>query len=77
MGRDMRTMSEAELRHLRGSRIAMVYQEPMASLNPSMLIGEQLNEVPIFHEGVSQEEAMARALHRDARCGAPARPGSG
>ena len=35
-GRDMRTMSEEELRQIRGSQIAMVYQEPMASLNPSM-----------------------------------------
>ena len=60
-GRDMRTMSEEELRELRGSQIAMVYQEPMASLNPAMRIGDQLAEVPIFHEGVSREEAMERA----------------
>ena len=38
LGRDMRTMSEEELRQIRGSQIAMVYQEPMASLNPSMLV---------------------------------------
>ena len=37
LGRDMRTMNEEELRQIRGSQIAMVYQEPMASLNPSML----------------------------------------
>ncbi|HSM42619.1 MAG TPA: ATP-binding cassette domain-containing protein, partial [Afifellaceae bacterium] len=60
-GRDMTTMSEEELRQLRGSKIAMVYQEPMASLNPSMKIGEQLAEVPIFHEGASEEEARERA----------------
>ena len=46
-GRDMRTMSEEELRQIRGSKIAMVYQEPMASLNPSMKIGQQLTEVPL------------------------------
>ena len=51
-GRDMTTMSEEELRQLRGSEIAMVYQEPMASLNPSLLIGRQLMEVPLFHEKV-------------------------
>ncbi len=62
MGRDMRTMSEEELRDIRGSRISMVYQEPMASLNPSMLIKEQLNEVLIYHEGVSDEEATKRSL---------------
>ncbi|MCT8971152.1 ABC transporter ATP-binding protein [Microbaculum marinisediminis] len=60
-GRDMRAMSEEELRNLRGSRIAMVYQEPMASLNPAMKIGAQLAEVPIYHDGVSSQEALARA----------------
>lgn len=59
--RDMRTMSEEELRQIRGSKIAMVYQEPMASLNPSMKIGEQLSEVPLYHESVTQEEANDRA----------------
>ena len=60
-GRDMRRMSAEELRDIRGSQIAMVYQEPMASLNPSMRIGSQLAEVPVYHEGVSKEEAMERA----------------
>jgi peptide/nickel transport system ATP-binding protein len=60
-GRDMRTMSPEELRRIRGSKIAMVYQEPMASLNPSMRLGEQLAEVPIYHEGVSREEALERS----------------
>ncbi len=60
-GRDMRTMSEAELQALRGSEIAMVYQEPMASLNPAMRIGDQLAEVPIYHEGASEKEALKRA----------------
>ena len=61
-GRDMATLSGAELRAIRGSTIAMVYQEPMASLNPTMLIGRQLMEVPLIHERVSKEEARARAL---------------
>src|SRR6516162_6956225 len=60
-GRDMRTMAQEELRQIRGSKIAMVYQEPMASLNPSMKIGEQLAEVPIYHERASNEEALKRA----------------
>ncbi len=60
-GRDMRSMSEEELRQIRGSKIAMVYQEPMASLNPSMKCGEQLAEVPIYHDGVGKAEAMERA----------------
>jgi peptide/nickel transport system ATP-binding protein len=61
-GRDMNTMSEQELRQLRGSQISMVYQEPMASLNPSMKIAQQLAEVPLYHEGCSEREAYARAL---------------
>ncbi len=49
-GRDLRDLNDEELRQLRGSDIAMVYQEPMAALNPSLTIGEQLMEVPLFHE---------------------------
>ncbi|HVP99201.1 MAG TPA: ABC transporter ATP-binding protein [Roseiarcus sp.] len=62
-GRDMATLSGPELRAIRGSKIAMVYQEPMASLNPTMLIGRQLMEVPLIHDKVSKEEARARALY--------------
>ncbi len=62
-GRDMTAMSEEELRKLRGSEIAMVYQEPMASLNPSMKIGRQLMEVPLCHEdGCTERQAHDRAL---------------
>lgn len=61
-GRDMADFSEEELRQLRGSRIAMVYQEPMSALNPSLTIGRQLMEVPIYHENVTEEEARARAI---------------
>jgi peptide/nickel transport system ATP-binding protein len=61
-GRDMAEMSEEELRDLRGSQIAMIYQEPMAALNPSMTIGRQLMEVPQVHEGASDKEAYDLAL---------------
>ncbi|WP_223385514.1 ABC transporter ATP-binding protein [Oricola cellulosilytica] len=61
-GRDMGEMSRAELRDLRGSKIAMIYQEPMASLNPAMKVGKQLMEVPIIHENVSKEEAYRRSV---------------
>ncbi len=61
-GRDMGDMSEAELRDIRGSRIAMIYQEPMASLNPAMRVGRQLMEVPLIHEKVSKKEAYDRSL---------------
>ena len=61
-GRDLGTMSDAELRRIRGNEVAMIYQEPMASLNPAMRVGRQLMEVPMIHEGVSATEARARAL---------------
>ncbi|WP_163849719.1 ABC transporter ATP-binding protein [Pseudooceanicola aestuarii] len=61
-GRDLNEMSAEELRDIRGNEIAMIYQEPMASLNPAMRIGKQLMEVPMIHEGVSEKEAYARAL---------------
>ncbi len=60
-GRDMVTMDEAELRRLRGSEIAMIYQEPMASLNPTMRVGDQLTEVPIQHERATRAAALDRA----------------
>jgi peptide/nickel transport system ATP-binding protein len=61
-GKDMAELSEAELSQIRGSRISMIYQEPMASLNPAMRIGKQLMEVPILHDGVSNAEAEKRAI---------------
>ncbi len=61
-GVDLATLSEEELRQLRGNEIAMVYQEPMASLNPAMKLDRQLMEVPLFHEQVSEQEAFDRAV---------------
>ncbi len=61
-GRDLNAMTQEELRDIRGSEIAMIYQEPMASLNPAMKIGKQLMEVPMIHENVDEKEARARAL---------------
>ncbi len=61
-GRDLAELSADELRDIRGNEIAMIYQEPMASLNPAMKIGKQLMEVPIIHEGISEQEAYQRAL---------------
>jgi peptide/nickel transport system ATP-binding protein len=61
-GQDLAVMSEADLRGIRGRRIAMVYQDPMSSLNPVMTIGRQLMEVPLIHLGVGAAEARRRAL---------------
>ncbi len=61
-GVDLASLSEEELRQLRGSEISMVYQEPMASLNPAMKLDRQLMEVPLYHEQVSEQEAYDRAV---------------
>ncbi|ESY43686.1 ABC transporter ATP-binding protein [Mesorhizobium sp. LNJC384A00] len=61
-GKDMGELSDEELRSIRGNKIAMIYQEPMASLNPAMKVGQQLMEVPLIHDKVSKEEAYKRAL---------------
>ena len=60
-GRDLSAVSAEELRRIRGARIAMIYQEPMASLNPSMTVGAQLMEVPMYHEGAGRRDATMRA----------------
>ncbi|GIK99003.1 MAG: ABC transporter ATP-binding protein [Alphaproteobacteria bacterium] len=62
-GKDMGSMSDAELRRIRGGRMAMVYQDPMSSLNPVIPVGRQLMEVPIIHQGADEAEARQRALH--------------
>src|SRR5690606_19215544 len=74
-GRDLTTMTEAELQKIRGSEMAMIYQEPMASLNPAMKIGAQLAEVPVIHEGMSKSDAwaLARQIVADVRLPDPDR----
>lgn len=61
-GQNLNDMSQVKLQSIRGSEIAMIYQEPMASLNPSMKIAQQLMEVPLKHENISKLEAYDRAL---------------
>ena len=61
-GHDMSNMSEEEIRQIRGKEIAMVYQEPMAALNPSLSISTQMTEVLVYHEGTTIEDAYTRSL---------------
>jgi len=61
-GEDLLRKSEEQMRGLRGSRIAMVYQQPQASLNPSIPLGQQIEEVFITHNRVTRQEARRRAL---------------
>ncbi len=62
MGADLLKLSDAEIRTVRGRQIAMVFQEPMTSLNPVLTIGLQLTETLTHHLGMEDGEARARAL---------------
>ena len=61
-GQELLGKTGEELRQLRGDQIAMVYQDPMQSLNPSMRLGDQMREVLTVHRGVSEEEATRRCI---------------
>jgi peptide/nickel transport system ATP-binding protein len=61
-GRDLLTLSETEMRAIRGNEISMIFQEPMTSLNPVLSIGVQLTETIRQHRDVSRKEAWNRAV---------------
>ena len=60
-GEDLLHMDDAEMRNIRGNRIAMVFQEPMTSLNPVLTIGRQLTETLELHQNMSGQQARSRA----------------
>lgn len=62
MGQDLVGKKGEELRRLRGDQIAMVYQDPMQALNPSMQLGEQLKEVLTVHRGMDEKKARKRCI---------------
>ena len=61
-GEDLLKMTEAQMRDIRGKKIAMIFQEPMTSLNPVYTIGQQLIEALLLHEKMTKQEAKARAI---------------
>ncbi len=60
-GENLLQMDDAEMRNIRGNRIAMVFQEPMTSLNPVLTIGRQLTETLELHQGMNRQQARDRA----------------
>lgn len=59
---DLVAMSEQQMRHVRGNRVAMIFQEPLTSLNPVHRVGDQIAEAIRFHDHLSKAQARARAL---------------
>ncbi len=60
-GQDLLKLSENDMRHIRGAQIAMVFQDPMTSLNPVYTVGNQIMEALTLHQGMSQAQARERA----------------
>src|SRR5687767_325624 len=71
-GRDLMGLSDADMRKVRGNRIAMVFQEPMTALNPVFTVGDQIAEVARIHERASKKAAWKRAVEMLELVGIPA-----
>jgi oligopeptide/dipeptide ABC transporter ATP-binding protein len=70
-GRDLLALSEREMREVRGARIAMIFQEPMTSLNPVYTVGAQVMEAVRLHRSVSRGDARTQAIAAMRRVGLP------
>jgi len=70
-GRDLLSLSEREMQRLRGNELAMVFQEPMTSLNPVLTVGYQITETLRAHQSISRKQARARAVELLDRVGIP------
>jgi peptide/nickel transport system ATP-binding protein len=71
-GKDLMALDEQEMQHVRGNRIAMVFQEPMTALNPVFTIGDQIGEVARVHAGMNKRDALAKAIEMLKLVGIPA-----
>ncbi len=71
-GRDLLRLGPEEIRQVRGAAIAMIFQEPMTSLNPVFTVGDQISEAIVLHQHVGKKEAMARAIESLKAVGIPA-----
>ena len=61
-GTNLLEIPEHEMQKIRGNKIAMIFQDPMTALNPTMTVGEQINEVVLRHNHISREEATKRTI---------------
>jgi oligopeptide/dipeptide ABC transporter ATP-binding protein len=69
--KDLATLSEPEMRRVRGAQIGMIFQEPMTSLNPVFKIGRQIEEVLVLHQGLAASAARTQARELLERVGIP------
>lgn len=70
-GEDLLALPEPQMRDIRGNRIAMIFQEPMTALNPSISVGKQVREAILLHEKVSRKEARERVIQMFREVGIP------
>ena len=70
-GRELLTLTEAQIRHVRGNDIAIIFQEPMTSLNPLHTIEKQIREILMLHQGITGEAALARIVELLGQVGIP------
>jgi oligopeptide transport system ATP-binding protein len=70
-GQDLLKMSNEEIRHVRGAQIAMIFQDPMTSLNPVLTIGRQIEEPLMLHIGMTKKQAQERAAELLSMVGIP------
>ena len=72
---DVRTMTEKQLQYIRGGEVSMIFQEPMTALNPVLRVKDQINDVILRHEDMSEEEAeeLSLKLLEDMKIGDPRR----
>ncbi|GJM76409.1 hypothetical protein HMSSN036_86250 [Paenibacillus macerans] len=70
-GKNLLTASRREMRQIRGNRIAMIFQEPMTSLNPVFKVGKQVSEAARYHLKIGKQEARRRVVEMLAKVGIP------
>jgi oligopeptide/dipeptide ABC transporter ATP-binding protein len=75
LGKDLLKLTQEEIRHIRGAQMAMIFQDPMTSLNPVLTIGKQLMEPMLIHLAMTKEQAKQRAIELLRMVGIPSAEG--
>ena len=70
-GLDILGLTEEEMRHIRGNRIAMIFQQPTSCLNPVFRVGDQISESLILHRGYTKQQARQRTIELLTMVGIP------